>query len=220
MNTIKNFQLKRSIIFVMCVLSAGAVSAKSDLFTVKQGDPLILLQEKKTATYDIDYSQMMVTDGKDHEYDLNFYEWMIQKDEDKGKWTEDWEKKDSAECNKAFRESFNDEVKKAIKLTKLGKDYHVTLRLNMIDFGPAVKYGFGGIKGGEAKADGELEVKDKKTNEVLLVISFSNLKGESSFKQIGRLKGVFENLGEKLSDYLEEYKKEYDKQQKKLLKKK
>ena len=217
MRIISRLNLKRGFIFgLLCVCSVSASTAKdSELFTIKQGDPLILLQEKKTATFEIDYSQMMVTDGKDHEYDLNFRDWMIRKDEDKGKWIEDWEKEDSADCNKAFREFFNDEIKKGLKLTKLGKDYHVTLRLYMIDFGPAVKYGLGGIKGGEAKADGELEVRDITTNEILLIIGFNKLKGDSSFKQIGRLKGIFENLGEELNDYLKDYQKQLKKQNKK-----
>ena len=84
----------------------------------------------------------------------------------------------------------------------------------MIDFGPGVKYGFGGVKGGEAKADGELEVQDKDSKEVLLILSFEKLKGDSSFKQIGRLKGFYEKFAGELSDYL----KDYQKQQKKMKK--
>ena len=90
----------------------------------------------------------------------------------------------------------------------------------MIDFGPAVKMKLTGFSGGEATANGELEVRDLNTDEVVLVLAFTNLKGESSFKQIGRLKGIFENLGEELSDYLKDYQKEYEKLQKKLRKKK
>lgn len=212
--------MKRSFVIAFCLTPFCISEAKTSLFTIKSGDPLILLQEKKTATFEIDYSNMMVTEGKDHEYDLSFRDWMIRQDEDKGKWTEDWEKKDSAECNKEFREKFNDEIEKGLKLTKLGKDYHLVLRLDMIDFGPAVKYGVMGFKGGEAKANGEIEVRDLNTNEILLVLSFNELKGESSFKQIGRLKGLFENLGEQLNEYLEDYYKDYQKQQKKLNKKK
>jgi hypothetical protein len=198
-------------VLVLCLVGSGIGFAKSSLFTIKTGDPSILLQVGKTATFEIDYSNMIVTDGKHHENDMLFYDWMITQDEDKGKWLEDWEKKDSAECVKEFREKFNDEVKKGIKLTKLGKDYHVIMRLSRIDFGPGAKYGFGGVKGGEADADGELEIQDKNTKEVLLILSFEKLEGESSFKQIGRLKGIFENFGEKISDYL----KDYQKQQKK-----
>lgn len=183
-------------------------SAKSSLFTIQKGDPLILLQEKKTATFEIDYSKLIVTDSKNHNDDRDFHEWMIMQDEDKMEWIEDWEKEDSAACNKVFRENFNDEIKKGIKLSKIGKDYHVVLRLNIIDFGPGARYGFGGVKGGEAKASGELEVQDKSTHEVLLVLKFKDLKGEDSFKQMGRLKGVFENFGEELSDYLKDYQKE------------
>lgn len=212
----KLFPIKRSFVIALCLTAFCISEAKTSLFSIKSGNPLILLQEYKTATFEIDYSNMMVTNGKDHGYDLNFREWMITQDEDKGKWIEDWEKKDSAECNKAFREKFNDEVKKGLKLSKLGKDYHVVLHLEMIDFGPSVKYGLGGIKGGEAKANGEIEVRDLKTNEILLVLCFNELSGESSFKQIGRLKGLFENLGEQLNEYLQDYQK----QQKKLNKKK
>ena len=140
---------------------------------------------------------------------------MAAQDEDDDKWIKDWVEKDSVECNKAFRDHFNDEIEKGIKLSKLGKDFKVTLRLFMLDFGPAAKMKLTGFSGGEAKADGELEICDKNTGELLLLLGFTNLKGESSFKQIGRLKGIFENLGEELSEYLEDYKKEYEKQLKK-----
>lgn len=201
---------------MLMIITANCVAAKKDeVFTIKQGDPLILLQEKKTAIFDIDYSKMMVTDGKDHDNDLQFYEWMKVQDEDNDEWTEDWVKKDSAECQKAFRDYFNDEIKKGIKLTKFGKDYKVIFRLFMIKFGSSFKMKLTGYSGGEAKADGEMEVRDINTGETLLVIGFTDLKGDSSFKQIGRLKGIFENFAEDLSEYLEEYQKE----QKKLAKK-
>lgn len=209
--------MKSLCVFVMCWTFSGIVSAKSSVFSVKQGDPLILLQEKKTASFEIDYSQMMVTEGKDHDYDLPFHEWMISRDEDSDEWLKDWEEKDSIKCNGEFRDKFNDEVDKAIKLTKLGKDYHLVLRFTMVDFGGSVKWTpMKGMSGGTAEADGEIELRDKKTNEVLLVLSFNKLQGEDSFKQIGRLIGLFENLGEQLNEYL----KDYQKQQKKLDKKK
>lgn len=209
-----SFHIKKICVFALCLIASGIAFAKSSVFTVKQGNPLILLQEKKTATFELDYSNMIVTDNKDHDNDLPFYEWMISRDEDDDKWIEDWEREDSAKCNKEFRENFNDEMDNAIKLTKLGKDYHLILRFSMIDFGAPVKYGLKGFTGGEALADGEIEVQDKKTNEVLLVIGFHQLKGEDSFKQIGRLIGLFENLGEQLNDYLKDYKKAAKKQKK------
>ena len=211
--------LKRggALLAIVCFTSVYA-TAKNDLFSIKQGDPMVLLQEKKTALFEIDYSQLIVTNSKDHEDDLDFYTWMQAQDEDNDKWLTEWEEKDKAACDKAFRDHFNDEVKKGIRLTKLGKHYKVTLRLNMIDFGPAVKMKLTGFSGGEATANGELEVRDLNTDEVVLVLAFTNLKGESSFKQIGRLKGIFENLGEELSDYLKDYQKEYEKLQKKLRK--
>ncbi len=216
-STTSKISFKKVAILVLCTLFSCFASAKeSKYFVIKQGDPLVLLQENKSAIYEIDYSKMMVTEGKDHENDLDFYSWMQSQDEDNDKWVKDWEKEDKAACNKEFRERFNDEIDHGIKLTKLGKNYKVILRLKMIDFGPAVKYGFGGIQGGEAKADGELEVRDINSDEILLVLEFNKIKGESSFKQIGRLKGVFENLCENLNDYLEDYQKE----QKKLAKKK
>ena len=216
MKTTKHLNLKRGLIFgLMCVTSLIASAKDSELFSIKQGDPLIILQEKKTAVFEIDYSQLVITDSKDHDNDMNFVLWMAVQDEDNDKWIKDWVEKDSLECNKAFRDHFNDEIKKGIKLSKFGKDYKVTLRLFMLDFGPAVKMKLTGFKGGEAKADGELEICDKNTGETLLLLGFTNLKGDSSYKQIGRLKGIFENLGEELSDYLEDYQKE----QKKLAKK-
>jgi len=115
-------------------------------------------------------------------------------------------KKQSAK--KAFREKFNKEIKNGFELTKLGKDYKVIFRLSKIDFGPAVKMKLTGFGGGEAKASGEFEVRDFNTDEVLTIITFENLVGESSFKQIGRIKGLFENFSEELSDFLKSYKKE------------
>ena len=190
------------------------MNAKDDLFTVVEGSLDVLLEQKKTAVFEIDYSQLMVTNSKDHDDDVDFATWMQAQDEDDDKWTTDWESKDKEKCHKAFREHYNDEVKQGPKLTKLGKDYKVILRLTMIDFGPAIKYGLGGIKGGEAKANGVFEVRDMNTDEVRLILKFEGLKGDSSFKQIGRLIGIFENFGEKLSDYLKDYQKEQKKKKK------
>lgn len=189
------------------ILASLTVSAKGGPFKVKQGDPLVLLQEKKKAVYEIDYSKLIIVDKKDADNNMDFETWMKAQDEDNDKWTSDWESKDKADCDKAFREHFNDEVKGGIHLTKLGKDYKVILRFFTIDFGPAAKMKLTGFSGGEATASGELEVLDLNTNETLLVLSFSDLKGESSFKQIGRLKGLFENLGEELSDFLKDCQK-------------
>jgi len=205
---------KKGWLAALMLLTAVSINAKDDLFTVVKGSLDVLLEQKKTAVFEIDYSQMMVTNSKDHEDDVDFATWMQAQDEDDDKWTNDWETKDKEKCHKAFREHYNDEVKQGLKLTKLGKDYKVILRLTMIDFGPAVKYGFGGIKGGEAKADGVFEVRDINTDEVKLVLKFEGLKGDSSFKQIGRLIGIFENFGEKLSDYLKDYQKEQKKKRK------
>lgn len=219
MNKMKTIGIKNLgkgiLISLLCLICTNQVEAKSNLFVIKQGDPLILLQNKK-AIYEIDYSQLMVTDGKDSENDLDFFTWMKLKDEDNDKWTEDWEAKDKADCDKAFRDKFNSEIEKGIRLSKYGEDYKVILRLTHIDFGSAVTYSvIKGVQKGTATASGELEIKDLKTDETLLSIAFSGLKGEGSFKQIGRLKGIFENLGEELWDYLEDYQKAQKKAQKK-----
>ena len=207
MKKTRDLQLKKGWIFALMFLSAVNMNAKSELFTIVEGSLDVLLELKKTAVFEIDYSQMMVTNGKNHEDDVDFATWMQVQDEDDDKWTTDWETKDKEKCHKAFREHYNNEVKQGLKLSKLGKDYKVVLRLTMIDFGPAVKYGLGGIKGGEAKANGIFEVRDLNTDEVKLILKFEGLKGESSFKQIGRLVGIFENFGEELSNYLKDYQK-------------
>ena len=220
---------QKILILLLCIMCTGLVSAKKKTteITVKQGDPLILLQEKKTAIFEIDYSKMMVTDGKDHDNDLPFREWMISQDEDDEEWLKDWEEKDSAACHKAFRDHFNDEIKKGIKLTKLGKDYKIILRFDEIYLGKHAsggKIALGVLIGGSfglnaaresAIATGELEIQNLKTGEVELLLGFKNLVGEESLKQIGRLKGIFENLGEEINDYLEDYVKEQKKQNKK-----
>ena len=54
---------------------------------------------------------MIVTDGKE-ENDMDFYSWMETQDEDNNQWVKDWELKDKKECDKAFRENFNDKSKK------------------------------------------------------------------------------------------------------------
>jgi len=207
MKKTRDLQSKRGWIVALMFLTAVNLNAKSELFTIVEGSLDVLFELKKTAVFEIDYSQMMVTNSKDHEDDVDFSTWMQAQDEDDDKWTTDWETKDKEKCHKAFREHFNNEVKQGLKLSKLGKDYKVVLRLTMIDFGPAVKYGLGGIKGGEAKANGIFEVRDLNTDEVKLILKFEGLKGESSFKQIGRLIGIFENFGEELSDYLKDYQK-------------
>lgn len=193
--------------------TAENMAAKSPI-KVLGGDPLIILQKEKKAVFEIDYSNLIVTDTDHPENDMDFASWMISQDEDNDKWTKDWEEKDKAECDKTFRETFNDEVKEGIRLTKLGKDYKVILRLKKIDFGPPVRYTGFGFSGGEARADGELEIRDFQTDEAVVLLSFTNLCGESSFKQIGRLQGIFENLGEELNEFLKEYKKAAKKKKK------
>ena len=221
---------KKLTILFLLLMCAVVVSAKkkSEIFTIIQGDPLVILQEKKTAVFEIDYSKMMVTDGKDHDNDLPFHEWMISQDEDDDEWLKDWKEKDSVECNKAFRDYFNDEIKKGIKLTKLGKDYKVSLRFTEVYIGEHTKAGKAVlsilIAGGaglnshreSAIASGEIQIDNLKTGETELLLAFSNFKGEESLSQIGRLKGIFENLSEEINEYLEDYQK----QQKKLNKKK
>ena len=104
------------LVFIMC---AGFASAENEIITLKQGDPLILLQKKKTAIFEIDYSQMMVTDGENHDDDLDFATWMQVQDEDDDKWTEDWESKDKDKCFKAFRDNFNSELKDGLNVLRL-----------------------------------------------------------------------------------------------------
>lgn len=207
---------KRNLLLLLLIMCVSFASAeKKEIITLKQGDPLILLQKKKTAIFEIDYSQMVVTDGKNHEDDIPFYEWMKIQDEDNDKWTEDWESKDKEKCYKAFRDNFNSELKNGLKLTKLGKNYKAIFRINQINFGNAVRYTvMWGLRKGISKASGSFEVRDINTDEVKLILDFKDLKGEGSFKQIGRLIGIFENFGEQLNEFLEEYQEEYEKQQK------
>lgn len=213
--------IKKSAILLLMIFTASCVVAKKkEIITLKEGDPLILLQEKKTALFEIDYSQMMVTDGKDHDNDLSYREWMIVQDEDKDRWTDDWVKKDSVECNKSFRDNFNDEIKKGIKLTKIGKDYKVILRFTMMYLGKHGSVGVGILFGARglmdtAVASGELEVRDLKSDEVKLILSFNNLIGEEAYSQMARFKGVFENLCEEINEYLEDIQKQQKKQNKK-----
>ena len=200
---------RTSKITLAFLLSVFVMQASSkNPFTVVEGDPLVLLQENKKAAYEIDYSNLIITNGKPEE-DVDFYTWMKLQDEDEDSWTKDWEKEDKNECDKEFRDNFNDEIKHGIRLSKYGTDYKVILRFNKIDLGPAVKMTFTGMRGGEALATGVLEVRDFNTDEIVTVLAFTYLKGESSFKQIGRLIGLFENLGEQLSDFLKDYKKSH-----------
>jgi hypothetical protein len=54
---------KKTTVLVLCTLFACFASAKeSKYFVVKRGDPLILLQEHKTAIFEIDYSNIVVFD--------------------------------------------------------------------------------------------------------------------------------------------------------------
>ena len=212
------------LLFIMC---AGSVSAKkkNETIIIKQGNPLIILQDKK-AIFEIDYSKMMVLPDKKDEDSMPFREWMISQDEDNEKWIRDWEEKDSAECRRAFRDYFNDEIKHGIKLTRLGKDYKVTLRIDEIYIGKHAKGGriaLGIILGGAAAlnanrnkaiASGELQIQNLQTGEIELIIEFKNLVGEESLSQIGRIKGIFENLSEQINEYLEDYQKESKKQEK------
>ena len=86
--------IKKGVIFLLMILTANSVAAKKgEILSIKQGDPMILLQENKTAIFDIDYSKLIITDGKNHDNDLDFRTWMIAQDEDSEKWLKDWEEK-------------------------------------------------------------------------------------------------------------------------------
>lgn len=215
--------IKKSVILMLMILTANSVAGKKgEILTIKQGDPMILLQENKTAIFDIDYSKLIITDGKNHDNDLDFRTWMIAQDEDSEKWLKDWEEKDSAECQKSFRDHFNDEIKKGIKLTKLGKHYKVILRPTMMRL-KTVSAGkkIAGFLLGGARAlmdstygSGELEVRDINTDEVLLLITFDGLPGEEAYTQIRQIRGLYENLCEVMNEYLEDYKEDLEKEQK------
>ena len=47
-----------------------------------------------------------------------------------------------------------------------------------------------------------------------LILAFKDLVGEESLSQIGRIKGLYENLGEHISDFLKDYQKEQKKLEK------
>lgn len=103
MKETRALQLKRGWIVTLMLLTAVSMNAKDDLFTVVEGSLDVLLEQKKTAVFDIDYSQMIVTDSKNHEDDVDFATWMQAQDEDDDKWTNDWETKDKEKCHKASR---------------------------------------------------------------------------------------------------------------------
>ncbi len=212
--------MKKNCLYLVCTILLTLITnvcvAKSPIHLI-QGDPLILLQANKKAIYEVDYSQMIVTDGKE-ESDMDFYSWMETQDEDNNQWVKDWELKDKKECDKAFRENFNDEVKKGIRLTKLGKDYKVTFRIKKINFSVLALGGMWGQT--KAIASGEMTVSDPNTGEILLLLGFDAISGEASYKQISRLKSIFENFGEELNEYLQDYQKSYKKAQKKAAKNK
>ena len=65
-----------------------------------------------------------------------------------------------------------------------------------------------------------MTVSDLNTGEILLLLGFDAISGEASYKQISRLKSIFENFGEELNEYLQDYQKSYKKAQKKAAKNK
>ncbi|MBQ4449819.1 MAG: hypothetical protein II900_05250 [Prevotella sp.] len=204
--------MKKIIMSIMLLtLALVSISAK-DVFTVKSGDPSIILEKGTTALYEIDYSKAVVTNSKDHEDDVPFNDWVVsyEEDDEDAKW-----KKDENELKKTFREKFNDANKKGVQLTKTGKNYKIILRLTMVDWGAAVKMRLTGLGGGNALISGEFEVQDMNGTS-LAVVEFKDQKGGSSFKRIGRLKEAFEWLSNDIVDYI----KDYQKAQKKAAKKK
>ena len=201
---------------MLLTLALVSVSAKGPVFTVKSGDPTIILEKGKTALYEIDYSKAIITNSKDHEDDLPFDKWMASHEDEDGenKWARDWPK-DQKELKKTLREKFNDANGKGVQLTKDGKNYKIILRLTMIDWGASFKVKLTGPGGGNAKISGEFEVQDL-SGTSLAIIEFKDQKGGSSYKQIGRLKEALEWLSNDIVDFT----KDYQKAQKKAAKKK
>ena len=66
--------MKKNCLYLVCTILLTLITnvcvAKSPIHLI-QGDPLILLQANKKAIYEVDYSQMIVTDGKE-ENDMDF----------------------------------------------------------------------------------------------------------------------------------------------------
>ena len=124
---------------------------------------------------------------------------------------EDWPQDKKVVYNH-FVKNFNDENDKGVTVDSLGKDYKFKIIMEMIDWGPAVVYGgFLGVTGGRAKITGVFEVRDFETNEVICELQFTNQIGDSSFKQIGRLKGAFEWLGNDIISYAKKIRKKANK---------
>ena len=132
-------------------------------FYVIEGDPLILLKQGKTATYEINYSHLIITDGSQRD---DFEQWLTDNAEVEG-----WEE-NKKRWERAFQDNFNHEIT-GIRLSSNSKQLHLILHLNLVDFGAGAKYSLTkGVHGGEANADGAIEVIDKTTGKTLI---FSNL---------------------------------------------
>ena len=172
-------------------------------FTCLEGDPLLLLQEGKTATYEIDYSHLIITNSFQKD---DFATWLMDNDE-----ADSWEE-NQRKWDRAFRDKYNNEVRTGIRLSSSSKNLHLILHLDLIDFGAPVKYTLmKGIQGGEADADGAIELLDKTTGKTLLILRFLGFKGEDDFQKMGRIEGLFENLGEELASYISKYNKNHGK---------
>lgn len=211
------------ILMVLVVSVCFASAAKKEPIILKQGDPLIIQQENKTAIYEIDYSKAIVVYGKKCDLEVSFYEWLIMQDEDGGTWVQSWEMNDSPDINKTFRECFNDNIKKSMKLTKVGKDYKVILRFSRFWFGNPSSSGSMRAYGGFAvpvatdaiMASGELIVLDMKTKETILILSFDKLEGDARYTHMGRFRTVISNLCDRIDDFLKAYKKRIEKENRK-----
>lgn len=215
----KDYKKFFAILFVAIITSCFASAAKKEFIILKQGDPLIIQQEKKTATFEIDYSKTMVVYGKKNEEEASFRDWMIMQDEDDEDWIKDWERKDSAEVSKTFRECFSDNIKKAMKLTKTGKDYKVILRIYRLSLGTTTSAGsvilFGGAAAQAAVISGEIEIQDLKTGETVLILEYDDVVGDGHYRIMARFRNVIDNLCNRIDEYLKDYKKKIAKEQKK-----
>lgn len=215
----KDYSKKIMLLLALMMSVSYASAKKQEPISIIQGDPFIIQQENKTAIYEIDYSKLIVEYGRKNDQEASFRDWMIMQNEDTEEWIKDWEEKDSAEVDKTFRECFSDNIRKAMKLTKTGKDYKVILRLNRINFGKESSFGkvmlFGSGAADCAIVSGEIEILDLKTGESKLILAFDKVAGDGQYTQMKRFRNVIDNLCNRVDEFLKSYRKQLEKEQKK-----
>jgi hypothetical protein len=161
------------LLMSLLLITVVSASAKKQYVTLQSGNPTVLNQVGKTATFSFDYKNTICEGKPLSEYLKNRGEENVR----------DWPKECEETENGYFMERWNDESEKNIKLVKSGSaDYKVIVHIDQLDLGNTAVAMFVpsfSRKTGACEVSGTVDIIDAKTGRNVCTLAISRLRGVS-----------------------------------------